>query len=92
VLEDEADHVAVEAPVGRVRERDPIHLDRAGGRSVEVADDREQRCLAGPGGAGEDDELPRLEFERDAVEGDDRARVDPSDAVDDDACAIGLCR
>jgi hypothetical protein len=91
VLEDEADDLAMEAPVGRVGERDAVDLDRPARRLVEVADDRQQRGLARPGGPGEDDELARLELERDVLEGDDAAGVDPPDAVDDDACAAGLC-
>jgi hypothetical protein len=90
VLEDEPHHVAMEPPVGRVIERYPVDLDPPRRGPVEVADDREQRRLARAGGAGQDDELARLERERDAVDGDDRARVDTPDVLDDDPRAAAL--
>jgi hypothetical protein len=90
VLEDEADDVAVIAAVRRFGDRDAVHLDPAGCGLVEVADDRQQRGFARAGRAGEDDELPRFERQRDAVDGDDRPGVDPPNVLDDDPrAAIG---
>ncbi len=83
VLEDEADHLAVEAVVPPLADADVIDLHRARVRTVEVADHREQRGLARAGRTGEDHELAGLERDRDPVEGDDRAGVHAADLVDD---------
>ena len=90
VLEDEADDVAMEVAVGRIRDRDPVDLDRARGGPVEVADDRQQRGLAGAGRAREDDELAGLDRQGDAVNGDDRPRVHATDVPNDDARPAGI--
>jgi hypothetical protein len=86
VLEDEADDLAVVtgAGVGAVGDAVAVDEDAAGGRPVEHPDEREQRRLARARRPGQDDELARLELERDVVDRDDRAGVDAADVLDDD--------
>ena len=50
VLEDEADDVTMEVAVRRIRDRDPVDLDRARGGPVEVADDDSSEVLPEPDG------------------------------------------
>jgi hypothetical protein len=85
MLEHESDHVAVEVAVRRLGDRYAVHLNRARTGAIEIADDREQRGLAGARGPGEHHELTGLEGQRDAIDGDDRPGVHASHVLDHDA-------
>ena len=89
VLEDKADDVAVVArELLEIRDALAVHLDVALGGAVERADQRQQRGLARARRARERDELAGIDGQRHVGDGDDRPRVDPGQAVGDDARAV----
>ena len=89
VLEDESDDVAVKPIAVRAPDPNPVDLHLARGWAVQIADDRQERGLAGAGRAGEHDELARLEPQRNAVDSHDRARKYAPDVLYDDVCPTG---
>jgi hypothetical protein len=90
-LEDDAE--APQRLAGRAADVVAEDADRAVARVVEMADQREQRCLAGTVEAEQDGEGPRRNRERDVVERPftavgmaDRGDVERRDIVSRPAC------
>ena len=81
----------VDRPPIRWQSVDPpaVDGDAAGVRPLEAADDPQQRRLAAAAGAEQGDEGPRLDPQRDVVEGGRSAEA-LGDPVDDDGRVVGV--
>ena len=76
--------VIARALIGAAVEHGAVDQHATGGGAIQRAQQRQQRGLARARRAGEDDELARLERQRDIVDRDDAAGVLPSHAFGDD--------